>query len=173
MLRGHQVGLRAVDRSDLEDLLAWRNRPEYRRYFREYRELSMDNQVQWFEKVVLGDRNTVMFSIVELDTGKLLGACGLCYIDWVNKSADFSIYIGADDMYIDDKYADDAAKVMMQYGFNELGLHRLWCEIYEFDEPKKELFNRLKFNQDGILRQTHWSEGKWCDSIFWSMLSHE
>ena len=41
----------------------------------------------------------------ELATGRLLGACGLCYIDFINRSADFSIYIGADDLYIDELYA--------------------------------------------------------------------
>ena len=125
MLTGEWIGLRAIEREDLPLLKSWRNKPEFRRYFREYRELRSEHQTGWFENIVMKDSRTIMFAILELASERLLGACGLCYIDWVNRNADFSIYIGADDLYIDDKYAVDAAKVMIRYGFEELGLHRL------------------------------------------------
>jgi len=173
LLKGDVVGLRAIERDDLPQLLEWRNRPEYRQYFREYRELNSENQSMWFEKTVLGDRNTIMFAIVELKTQRLLGACGLCYIDWVNRNADFSIYIGADNLYIDDVYAVDAAKMLMNYGFSEVGLHRIWAEIYDFDAPKQKLFSLLAFRLDGRHRQTHWYNNRWNDSLFYSKLSTE
>lgn len=173
MLKGKYVGLRDVEKEDLPQLLEWRNRPEYRRYFREYRELGMDSQNAWFEKVVLGDPRTIMFSIVDLEKSRLLGACGLCYIDWVNRNADFSIYIGADNLYIDDKFAPDAAHAMACYGFNELGLYRLWAEIYDFDGAKKIFFEKLGFQLDGRHRKTHWAEGEWHDSLFYSLLLPE
>lgn len=167
MLQGNKVGLRAVGKNDLEKLLAWRNQPEFRKYFREYRELNSTNQENWFEKFVMQDRNTEMFAIIELENNQLIGACGLCYIDWINRSADFSIYIGKDNLYIDSVYAIDAAKVMMKYGFEELNLHRLWSEIYDFDEAKKEMFKVLGFSLEGRHKETHWTDGKWCDSLFW------
>ncbi|MGB3908708.1 MAG: GNAT family protein [Methanomethylovorans sp.] len=173
MLKGEFTGLRAVERSDLPILLEYRNRTEYRRYFREYRELSTENQNFWFEEIVMKDPKTIMFSIVELENDRLLGACGLCYIDWVNRNADFSIYIGADDLYIDEKYAPDAGSTMALYAFNELGLHRLWTEIYEFDDLKINFFEKMGFKIEGRHRQTHWSEGKWHDSLFYSLLEDE
>jgi len=97
----------------------------------------------------------------------------LCYIDWINKNADFSNYIGADNLYIDDKYAPDAGLIMAHYAFEELGLHRVWAEIYEFDELKKKFFENLGFKLDGRHRETHWSEGKWHDSLFYSLLENE
>lgn len=173
MLTGEHVGLRAVEREDLEQLLAWRNRPELRRYFREYRELSLDQQRQWYEKYVLADPCTRMFAIVELASGRLLGACGLCYIDWVQRNADFSIYIGADGLYIDERLAPDAARVMAAYAFNDLNLHRVWAEIYSFDAPKQRFFEALGFSLEGRHRQTHWFEDEWHDSLYYSLLRHE
>lgn len=173
MLKGEFIALRAIEREDLPQLLEWRNRPEYRRYFRENRELSMQNQSIWYENTVLKDPNVIMFSIESLENGRLLGVCGLCYINWINKNADFSIYIGADDLYIDEKYAPDAAITMAKYAFDELGLHRLWAEIYDFDEPKKRLFDKTGFKLDGRHRETHWTEGKWCDSLYYSLLECE
>ena len=173
MLKGTFVGLRAIERADLSILFEFRNKPEYRRYFREYRELSMANQNVWYEENVMKDPKTIMFSIIELESNRLLGACGLCYIDWINKNADFSIYIGADNLYIDDKFAPDAALIMARYGFEELGLHRLWAEIYDFDDLKMTFFENLGFKLEGRHRETHWSEGKWHDSLFYSLLNGE
>ena len=170
MLKGKYVGLRAIEKSDLSQLLLWRNQPNYRRYFREYRELSQTNQKNWFDSKVLNDKSTEMFSIVDVNTGELLGACGLCYIDWINRNADFSIYIGKDDLYIDEKYAIEAAQIMMKYGFEELNLHKLWSEIYSFDEAKKVMFDRLGFKLEGVHKEKHWTEGKWCDSLFYGYL---
>lgn len=173
MLAGSITGLRAIERTDLAQLLEWRNRPEYRRFFREHRELSSEQQSTWFENTVQRDPNTRMFSIVELANGRLLGASGLCYIDWVNKNADFSLYIGADNLYIDDKFAPDAARIMMRHAFGELGIHRLWAEVYDFDQAKQNLFKHLGFALDGRHRETHWGEGRWNDSLFFGLLAHE
>lgn len=171
MLKGEVVGLRAIEKSDLPQLLEWRNQPENRVFFREYRELNTINQTVWFDKYVMNDPSTRMFAIVDLKTKELLGACGLCYIDWINRSADFSIYIGKDDLYIDSTYAIDAAKVMQAYGFDELNLHRLWAEIYSIDEKKKKFFERLDFDLEGTFKETHWTLGKWVDSLYYTKLN--
>jgi RimJ/RimL family protein N-acetyltransferase len=173
MIRGRHIGLRAIEADDLQQLLVWRNQPDFRRYFREYRELSNTHQQQWYDSKVLNDPSTRMFSIVDAGGGKLLGACGLCYIDWINQTADFSIYIGHDHLYIDEVYAVDAGIQLLKYGFEELGLHRIWCEIYDFDEAKKKFLPRLGFTLDGRHRQTHWAEGAWHDSLFYGVLIDE
>lgn len=172
MLTGKIVGLRAIEKLDLPLLMEWRNKPEFRVFFREYRELNSINQLQWFEKYVMNDPCTRMFAIVDIETKELIGACGLCYIDWINRSADFSIYIGKDNMYIDSKYAIDAAKVMQNYSFDELNLHRLWAEIYSIDEKKKVFFQTLEFHLEGTFKETHWTLGKWVDSLYYAKLNN-
>jgi RimJ/RimL family protein N-acetyltransferase len=171
MLTGRHTRLRAIEESDLPALLEWRNQPQLRRYFREYRELNATQQRAWFDSRVNNDPNTRMFAIEDASDGRLLGACGLCYVDWVNRNADFSIYLGADGLYIDERLAPDAARVMIRYAFDELGLHRLWAEIYSFDLPKTGFFQTLGFQLDGRHRHTHWAEGDWHDSLFFSLLS--
>lgn len=176
MIEGQHTALRAVEEGDLSQLLDWRNQPQLRRYFREYRELNTTQQRQWFDTRVNGDPCTRMFSIVQKtgdQAGRLLGAAGLCYIDWINRTADFSLYIGADGLYIDEHFAPDAAITMANHGFDELGLNRLWSEIYNFDTPKATLFQRLGFSLDGRHRSTHWAEGAWHDSLYFSLLASD
>jgi RimJ/RimL family protein N-acetyltransferase len=173
MLRGLHTGLRAVEEADLAQLLAWRNEPALRRYFREYRELYATQQRQWFDTQVNGSAGTRMFAIADLASGRLLGACGLCWIDWVNRTADFSIYLGADGLYIDKVLAPDAARTLIRYGFEELALNRLWSEIYAFDTPKQGFFESGGWTLDGRHRQTHWAEGGWHDSLYYSLLASD
>ena len=173
MIKGQAVGLRAIERGDLAALLAWRNLPAFRRNFREYRELGSDQQEHWYKTSVLDDPRVRMFAIVSLDGQCLAGACGLCYIDWVNRTADFSIYIGQDGLYIDERLAPDAGRTLLRYGFDELGLHRIWCEIYDFDRAKVRLLEGLGFTLEGRHRETHWAEGAWHDSLFYGILDRE
>jgi len=172
MLEGQYTSLRAIEKEDLPAFLAWRNEPALRRYFREYRELNFQQQMHWFDSKVNNDIGTRMFAIVDSHK-ELLGAAGLCYIDWINRTADFSIYIGKDKLYIDETLAPDAAKVMIKYAFEELGLNRLWSEIYSFDHAKVDFFNSLGFQLEGTHRQTHWAENKWHDSFYFSLLASD
>ena len=94
MIKGNKVYLTSIEREDLEILRNWRNREDFRKYFREYREISKDMQEKWYQTKVLSDPSTIMFSIHDSLTNELVGCCGLCYINWVNKNSDLSLYIG-------------------------------------------------------------------------------
>jgi RimJ/RimL family protein N-acetyltransferase len=173
MIRGNYTGLRAVEFSDLEKMRNWRNHPEFRKNFREHRELNLQNQSDWFIRTS-ANSGDFMFIIIDLETNEEIGACGLLYTNWIIRSSDFSFYIGKDLMYIDEKYALDAAKSLIDYGFNDLNLNKIWMELYEFDEKKMNFFqNYLGFRIDGKLRQNAFSEGKYWDSYIISLLSSE
>ena len=51
MIKGKKVYLSAIEESDLEQLRQWRNLPEYRKHFREYREISTTMQSRGVELV--------------------------------------------------------------------------------------------------------------------------
>lgn len=172
MLKSEKVYLKAIESEDLNQLREWRNLPEFRKHFREYREINSDMQQKWFENTVVDDRNTIMFSIFSSETDELIGCCGLCYINWVHRNADLSLYIGYEQEYIDDKgFAEEACKLLINYGFNELNLHKIWTEIYKFDNKKKALYDKLGFQVDGTLREHYFYDGKWWDSLLYSILS--
>ncbi len=168
------VYLNSIERADLESLRIWRNRSGYRMYFREYREINQDMQEKWYQIKVLEDPSTVMFAIHHLKNKKLIGCCGLCYINWIHRNADLSLYIGLNDVYIDsDGYAEEATSLLLNYGFYELGLVKIWTEIYEFDKLKLNLYKSLGFSQDGLLRKQYFYNGKWWNSRIMSILSSE
>lgn len=174
MFKGQKIYLDAVNKEDLPSLMYWRNLPEYRKHFREYRELNMDMQLRWYENKVVNDNTTEMFAIRLNETDELIGCCGLCYINWVHRNADLSLYIGWEKSYIDKEgYAEEACKLLFDYGFKELGMQKIWTEIYCFDEKKLELYKKLGFSIDGELRNQYFYEGKWWNSYMLSLLTEE
>ncbi|MDD3173215.1 MAG: GNAT family N-acetyltransferase [Herbinix sp.] len=174
MKRGEKVYLSAIEREDLTLLMKWRNIEDFKKHFREYLEINTELQDKWYQNKVLNDPTTIMFSIKRVDDDELLGCCGLCYINWVHRHADLSLYIGYHEEYIDkDGYASESCKLLFDYGYNQLGLNKIWTEIYEFDLKKKELFDSIGFKVDGILRQNYYYEGRWWNSYLLSLLREE
>ena len=47
MLKGDLIYLCALEREDLPYLMNWRNQTEFRKHFREYREINTDMQNNW------------------------------------------------------------------------------------------------------------------------------
>ena len=172
MIKGIKTGLRAVEKSDLEQLRDWRNLENFRKNFREVRELNMLNQEKWVEKLN-SSPNDFMFVIVDLNTNEVIGACGLLYINWINRSADFSFYIGKEQLYIDNMgYAEESAKLLIDYGFKQLNLHKIWMELYEFDNMKINFFKeKFNFHVDGVLRDNCFENGKYWNSLIISLIS--
>jgi RimJ/RimL family protein N-acetyltransferase len=174
MIKGKLVTLNAVEEEDLPRFQNWRNNPEFRKYFREYKELNMRQQEIWFEEKVMNDNTTLMFSIKRNEDNEPLGCCGFVYINWVHRHADLSLYIGWNNEYIDNEgYAKESCRLLMNYGFKELNLNKIWTEIYDFDNKKQALYKQLGFHQDGLLRKNYWYDGKWWDSRILSKLHDE
>lgn len=165
--------MRAVEKEDLIFLRDWRNISHFRKNFREHKELNLLNQEAWLERTY-NNPNDFMFLIIDLENDKPIGACGLLYTNWIIRSADFSFYIGHDELYIDDKYAVDAAMVLIDYGFKDLNLNKIWMELYEYDTKKLDFFKKeFDFQVDGTLRQNAFSEGRYWDSYLISLLSKD
>src|SRR3990167_1051106 len=175
MITGQHVTLSAIDTNDLPQLLEWRN--QLRKYFRQFTEISEAQQKEWYEGLK-DDWSTIMFAIHEKvkeydvnPKGELLGACGLTYIDWKNRTSELSCYIGRH--YADDKYTPDVLRLLIDYCFGELGLHKLWAEVYEFNTGNKTILEQMGFHTDGTLRDNLWREGRWWNSTVYSLLYPE
>lgn len=173
MFQGKYVNLRPLEEEDLKLLRDWRNSKDVRKTTREYRLLNMINQKKWFESIhTENPPKHIMFGVENKNKKNLTGVTGLTYIDWKNKHAEISIYLSSKN-WQKTKEAKDTVNTIIEYGFEELNLHRLWVEIFQISKENIELFEQLKFVKEGILRDKVWRQGKWWNSILYSKLSTE
>ena len=187
MLVGEKVILEEIDHANIEQMRVWRNQPDMRQWFREYKDISRDKQEAWYKE---RGNNTnpahVYFQIMSLgaeenentfkrtpeeriETRYLIGACGLHYIDFRLRSAEFGIFLGRDKGAGKGK---EALKMLCDYGFKELNLHKIWAEVYSSNDSI-ELYRKLGFKDDGILRDNFFHNGKYGNSIMMSVLEDE
>ncbi len=170
MIQGKYVNLRALEKKDLEILKKWRNKKETRIHTREYRLLNMINQEGWFESIhKQTPPQAIMFGI-ENKKDKLIGVCGLTYIDWKNRHAEISNIISMNKWQKTNE-AKNTIELLINYGFGELNLHRLWVEIFDTIPENVKLFERMRFTKEGVLKDKLWRDSKWHDSFIYSKIN--
>jgi hypothetical protein len=159
--------LRALEVDDLPMLKKWRNQKHVRATTREFRLLNMINQKDWFESLFKENPpKNIMFGIAS-KSGGLLGVCGLTYVDWKNRHAEMSIFF-AKSGWQKTKEAAETISMLLNYGFAELNLHRIWAEIFETAPDNIKLFEKMKFKKEGTLRDKLWRDGAWYNSFIYS-----
>jgi len=172
MFEGKFVTLRALEKDDLSSLKEWRNSLHVRKSTREYKLLNMINQKNWFESIHQSNPpKDIMFGILN-KRKKLIGVTGLTYIDWKNRNSEISIYFSTKNWQTKPE-ANEVINLIMEYGFEELNLNRLYVEIFSLMKENIKLFIKMKFIKEGQLREKIWRENKWWDTLIFSKLAKE
>ena len=70
-------------------------------------------------------------------------------------------------------YATEASSLMLGFGFQELGLHRIQAACGPDNRPSQRLLARLGFTPEGRLRDHVFTNGAWRDSLLYSILDGE
>ena len=133
--------------------------------------MTVESEREWLENTL--KNNDLNFAIVDLENDELIGACGLNYIDWVNRNADLSIYIGIGDVYIDEKFAPDATKLLLDYGFNYLNMNNIMLNVKSFNERAIACYKKVGFKEFGRRRESYFLNGKYYDDIQMDFLARE
>ena len=172
MFEGKLVSLRALEKEDLSILKEWRNTLHVRKSTREYKLLNMINQKNWFESIHQSNPpKEIMFGILDKKK-ELIGVTGLTYIDWKNRNSEISIYFSTKNWQTKPN-AKEVINLIMEYGFEELNLHRLYVEIFSLMKENTKLFSQMKFIKEGELREKVWRQNKWWNTIIFSKLATE
>ncbi|WP_305784971.1 GNAT family N-acetyltransferase [Symbioplanes lichenis] len=119
------------------------------------------------ERAVLESRSEYYLA-VEVQ-GVLAGFCRLGFNGV--KAAKLGYAIGAD--HWGKGYATDAARTMVDFGFNELGLHRISAAIGPDNHASIAVVECLGMQYEGRIRDHVHTNGAWRDSLLYAVLSHE
>lgn len=103
-----------------------------------------------YEKYFLKVSDSLQLYSIVLD-GRVIGRAELGLIDRENGHAAFGIVIG-ERMSWGKGYGKEAILELLDVAFNELYLHKVYCEVYTFNKRSLNMMHSLGFSQDGILR---------------------
>ncbi|MFC7177584.1 GNAT family N-acetyltransferase [Halosegnis marinus] len=69
--------------------------------------------------------------------------------------------------------ARDAVATLLDYAFDEFGAHRVHAEAFAFNEASARLLGALGFTNEGRLRENHFADGRYYDTLVFGLLADE
>ena len=166
---GSRITLRAIELEDLSLYHSWSNDPEIcNRLGDVHFPSSKWQQERWYERIQ-SDQDTIRLSI-ELRDHKLIGYTGFWNIHWWDKRAEHAVCIG-DKEYWNKGYATEAIQLCLDYGFLEMGLHRMEAGILADNEASLKTYTKCGFEVEGILKDHALRHGKRVDRVLVGILA--
>lgn len=155
------IYLRLMTAEDTDRIVAWRNKDEVRKNFI-YQELfTREGHESWIKnKVETGQ--VVQMIICDAVTDRPLGSVYIRDIDREHNKAEYGIFIGEDDAR-GRGVGTAAAKLMLQYCFEEEKLHRVYLRAFADNLQAIRSYEKAGFVREGLLREDVCIHGKYCD----------
>lgn len=117
------------------------------------------------------DKQSIFWGLILKSSNKLIGTIGLYHIDHKHFSASISCLLGKH--YWRLGYMTEALKVIIPYSFNNLLLNRVEAQMYIHHDASINLFEKLQFTREAMLRENFQIEWKQENSYVYSMLKSE
>lgn len=105
-----------------------------------------------------------------IDQRELIGCCGLHYVDFRVRKAEFGIFISKKARGLG--LGKEALIMLCDYGFKEVNLNKIWAEVYN-NNKAIDLYTSIGFNIDGVFRDNYFCDGHYGDSYLISVLEDE
>jgi len=171
---GKKVKLRPLEPEDAEVLSNYINDWEVRQYLAMYLPISRETERDWVirQSRSVSDKLIVLgIEPIDLKEATLIGTISL-EIDWKNKNAELGIAIW-NKKFWGKGYGTDAIRVLLRYAFYELGLHKIWLRVFEFNQRAIKCYENIGFKREGVLREMLFRDGHWHNVIIMGVMKDE
>jgi RimJ/RimL family protein N-acetyltransferase len=152
MLRGEKVGFGPLAREHVETFQRWFNDIRVTRTLAVGpKPMTLEAEEAWYNAAAHRGDGDIQFAIYALDGLELVGTVGLHGIDYHLGTATFGILIGEPANW-NKGYGGDATRLMLQYGFDVLGLHNVMLEVHNHNLAGIRAYERAGFRRIGVRR---------------------
>lgn len=169
-LPGARIRLRTIAEGDVDAIMEWINDPDITRNFAAFAEPISRAQELAFIRAMRASDADRLFAIEPAGGGALIGTAGLHRIYWPAKNGRLGLMIGQRDQQ-GRGLGQEAMKLLIAYGFERLGLHKLWLVHYADNQRMRHVAGKLGFVQEGVLRDEYFHGGRWHDMVRHALLA--
>jgi RimJ/RimL family protein N-acetyltransferase len=128
-----RIRLRPLRRADSALLYEWINDRELVLLNSPFAPVSAADHERWIESM-LAARADIVFFIIELNDGTVIGSCRLGAIDARSKTAELQIRIGKREFH-GKGFGTEAIEALVSVGFDDLDLHRIYLHVFATNLP--------------------------------------
>ena len=168
------VELRELILEDAEDRYSWCLDKEVTKHLNmpeKYPPFSLAETKKWIEMCIHKTNSYEQKAIMD-EAGKHIGWVDLKNIDLLNKHAELGIAIG-DKNFWGKGYGLAAMEKMLEFGFTELDLNKIWLRVETDNLKAIKSYKRIGYVEEGILRQDRLRNGEFVDRLRMSILKDE
>jgi RimJ/RimL family protein N-acetyltransferase len=108
-------------------------------------------------------------AVVRKETGELIGGCGL----HISEPSQGEIGYCFHPSYWRQGFASESAGALLQFGFRELNLHRIYATCRPENAGSAKVLEKIGMKLEGHLRGHMKYKGEWRDSFQYSILEDE
>ncbi len=173
MIRGKKIVLRPLEEDDLDFCQSLYNDPHIRNMVVGWDfPVSKKKQKIWFDSL-LNDKFNVRFIVESKDAG-LIGLTGFWDIDWHNRNALMAVKLLTARKTKGKGYGRDVIMTMSAFAFFNMGLHKLWCEILDYNVPSLKCYvEKSGWKIEGKLRKHIFRNGLFHDLYYLGCLKED
>lgn len=171
---GERVCLREFRREDLEVIHSWTNDPEILRFLSWGIFPQTRKETERFVETQMSGEDPLNRSLVVAlrDGEACIGTGGLHHIEWRNRCGELGIVIGKRDC-LGKGYGSEAVELLLRFGFDTLNLHRIYLQVFDFNERALRTYRKCGFREEGRLREAFFRDGAYHDILVMGMLEAE
>lgn len=173
LLAGELVRLRGLRDEDLTQLASWEMDPGRLTTGTNWvvppSEASAKTRIAGW---CANEKDDVGFAIeTRADPPVLVGEIGMWGARPKDRCATIGVGLGRE--HIGRGYGTDAMRVLVDYAFREVGLHRLQLFVAPFNPAGIRAYEKVGFVEEGRRRAAIWHDGRWYDEVMMSILESE
>jgi [ribosomal protein S5]-alanine N-acetyltransferase len=117
------------------------------------------------------ERTNFSFAAIHRPTNQLIGSCGLMRSDANGPQYGFGYVLHRD--WWRRGFGREMAGALVEFGFRELGAHRLWAQVFVGNVGSARIIERLGFREEGVALQSFYVRNTWYDVRTFAMLRKE
>ncbi|HUP49690.1 MAG TPA: GNAT family protein [Thermoanaerobaculia bacterium] len=168
MIAGEHVILRAFEREDAERCYRWMNDPNIVRTLKGRYPIAFSTEEEWLERAMTPGALERHFAIERKEDRTHIGNASIHDIDWVSRTAWFGLFIGEPAAW-NRGFGSDAIETLVRFAFEEMNLHKLRINIFDYNERARHVLQSRGFVQEGKLARDFYREGEWHDIVILSV----
>jgi len=163
---GEKIYLRGLERADLEGAyFDWLNDREVTKFLEAGRfPNTREAMEEYYNNTVLSNNNAV-FAIVDKKTDEHIGNIKLGPINWITRIASLGIMIGDKESW-GKGYGTEAIRLVLDYAFNRLNLHKVTAGIAAMHQASIKAFEKAGFTIEGHAKSQFYLDGEYSDSLY-------
>ena len=173
-IRTARLTLRSVTLEDLDDVHAWQCRSDVVRWMYgagpRTREESRASVLAMSGEDALRVEGDCLTLAAVTDAG-VVGTVELVWRSELDRAAELGYVFHPD--HAGRGLATEAATAVLEWGFNQFGLHRIYARCHSRNEASARLMTRLGMRQEAHLVESYLFRGEWADQLIFAILATE